>query len=392
MALCLTTTLVACSKERPKPFASIQTLKAPSSAGAAQPKFFKSLYDDLFVSWVEPVGDSAHALRYSRLSGGQWSEPVTVSEGREWFTHFADLPSVATVEGGAIFGQWLQLHPSEAAAYDVQVTVSGDGGGIWRDPVKPHKWHKPAQYGMVSMVPYSRDRVFVTWLDGRDQPRQTSLRMATVTDQGRVYNNQKLDGRVCECCPTDAVVVPDGIVVAYRDRSKENYRDISIVRVGKERIPPKTLYPDEWRPRGCPITGPAIDAFGFDIAVAWFTGAGGGAIKVAFSNNQGDRFGPVTVVSDDSPRGRVDLAMLRDGSAVVCWVRAAPGQQQEIRARRVWPDGRLSDIAEPITKQMAGLMGCLPRMARVGNELYFAWTEPGKSRSIHMAVAQISAE
>jgi hypothetical protein len=244
---------------------------------------------------------------------------------------------------------------------------------------------------MVSMLPYTKDRAFVTWLDGRDHPRRTSLRMATVTDHGHVYGNRKLDGNVCEC-PTDAVVVPDGIVVAYRNRSDENYRDISIVRIGKDRMPPKTIHPDHWRPPGCPVTGPAVDAFGFDVTVAWFTGAEGGAIKVAFSRDQGSHFGPVYVVTADNARGRVDLAALRDGSAVVCWVGVTSSQEQEIRVRRVWPDGRMSDIPKPITKKMRGLMGCLPRMARVGNELYFAWTEPGQPRSIHRAAAQISAE
>jgi hypothetical protein len=40
-----------------------------------------------------------------------------------------------------------------------------------------------------------------------------------------------LDGRVCECCATSAASTPDGIAVVYRDRSKEEVRDISIVRL-----------------------------------------------------------------------------------------------------------------------------------------------------------------
>ena len=83
------------------------------------------------------------------------------------------------------------------------------------------------------------------------------------------------------------------------------------------------------------MNGPAIAASGRRVAVAWFTGAANTQrVKLAFSGDSGEIFGEPVTVDDGSPVGRVDVVLLDDGSAIVCWLEKLPSGG-EIRARRV---------------------------------------------------------
>jgi hypothetical protein len=389
-AACALVMFLGCSKSKPKAFEEVTVASAPVAAGSAQPKLFKSVDNQVYLSWVEPAADSSYALRYSRLVKGDWSPPVTVAQGSNWFLNFADLPSMVTLTGGAIAGHWLQDNPRKPDTHDIQISISRDGGNSWSQPVKPHRIPRPTEYGLASMLPFTNDRLFIAWFDGRGRPQKTSLRMATVDEQGRVYNNSPIDDKVCGSCPTDAALLSNGLIVAYRDHSDRNFRDISVFRmIDGRKHAPEQVYPDAWRQMTCPVTGPAIDAIGQKVAVAWYTEPlEVRTIKIAFSQDGGERWARPIMVSDDRPAGRLDVAMMDDGSAIVCWVEKV-GRHEEIRAQRIWPDGTKSPEAEAVTERLRGLSGCLPKMVRVGNDLYFAWTEPSEPTMVRTAVAKI---
>ena len=57
-----------------------------------------------------------------------------------------------------------------------------------------------------------------------------TLRAATLDHVGTLYGETLLDERICDCCQTSAARTANGIVVAYRDRSDEEIRDIAVVR------------------------------------------------------------------------------------------------------------------------------------------------------------------
>jgi hypothetical protein len=178
---------------------------------------------------------------------------------------------------------------------------------------------------------------------------------------------------VCECCQTAAAVTSDGIVVAYRDRSPDEVRDIYVVRSEGDRWSrPVPVHQDGWKINGCPVNGPAISAQGRDVAVAWFTVQNGaGRAFVAFSKDAGRSFGSPIRLDDTASAGRVQVAFLEDRSAAVSWIESG-GEAQAFKARRIAADGRRGlalTIAEPISRQQ------YPRLVRHGNELLFAWVE-----------------
>ena len=160
-------------------------------------------------------------------------------------------------------------------------------------------------------------------------------------------------------------------MVAYRDRSPDEIRDIYIVRSqGDGWSQPSLVHRDGWQINGCPVNGPAISAQGLDVAVAWFTVQDdAGRAFVAFSQDGGRSFGTPIRLDDAASAGRVQVVLLEDRSAVVTWIESG-GEAQSFMARRVASDGRRGPaltIAERIGRQQ------YPRLVRHGRELLFAW-------------------
>ena len=107
----------------------------------------------------------------------------------------------------------------------------------------------------------------------------------------------------------------------------------------------------------------------------WFTAKGDeGHTFIAFSTDSGRTFGKPIRLDDNSALGRVDAALLSDGSAMATWIEFADGKAQ-FRMRRVTPNGERGQ-ATTVSGLSANRASGYPRMARFGDELIFAWTEP----------------
>jgi len=202
-----------------------------------------------------------------------------------------------------------------------------------------------------------------------------------------------LDGRVCDCCPTDAAAVPGGAVVIYRNRSEGEIRDIYRVRrVDGRWSDPAPVHDDGWHIEACPVNGPAVAAEGGRVAVGWFTAADDDPrVLVAFSGDGGGTFARAWRVDGGNPVGRADVVLLEDGSAVVSWIERSGEAGAELRARRVDASGSIWDasIVAPSSGERAS---GFPRMERLGDGLVFAWTDvaDGESR-VRVALAAVTA-
>ena len=81
------------------------------------------------------------------------------------------------------------------------------------------------------------------WLDGRAMGSAEghdahgasegamSVRFGTFDAAWKQTSEMPVDLRVCECCPTTAAMTSDGPVVAYRNRSEDEIRDIYVARL-----------------------------------------------------------------------------------------------------------------------------------------------------------------
>ncbi len=365
-------------------FAQVRELPSPAGAGSGQPNLAVAPDGRIHLSWIERVGEGRHSLRFATKEGDGWSAPKAIAEGSNWFVNWADFPSMVALPDGSLAGHWLAKSGQGTFDYDVTISRSFDGGKTWGKPFVPHQDGVKAEHGFVSMFAAKDGNLAAVWLDGREMKPggddhghgqgNMTLRYVKIKRDGTLTDEAVLDARVCECCQTSAAMTADGPVVVYRDRSDQEIRDISIVRLRDGKwSQPQSVFKDGWQINGCPVNGPSIAAAGRRVAVAWYTGVNNKPrVKLAFSSDAGANFGEPITVDDGNPAGRVETLLLADGSALVCWLEKLPGGG-EVRVRRVRPNAK-SDPAIIVSATGTARSNGFPQMARVGNQLVFAWT------------------
>ena len=394
--------VAGCSRDRSSPVLSsaatvaIDSIPSPAGPGSAEPNLAVSPDGRIYMSWLE-ANESGHALRFAALDGRHWSPPATIRAGRDFFVNWADFPSIEVLDGNRLAVHWLQRNGTGTYAYGVRVSQSADAGRTWSTPVTPHRDGSQTEHGFVALW-REAEGLGAVWLDGRkfskdghDPSNEMMLVTTSITPDGTLAAETRLDERTCDCCQNSATVTADGPIVAYRNRSPDEIRDIYVTRkVAGTWTAGAPVHADNWKIDACPVNGPAIAAAGRRVAVAWFTAANDSArAKLAFSDDAGATFGTPVRVDDGNPAGRVDVTMIEDGSALVTWIERIGGDTAAVRSRRVHRDGKIGPAATIGSSSAARASG-FPQMAVTGSEVFFAWTVPGPTSAVRVARASLS--
>lgn len=371
--------LLACS-ERTKPVQPPgRPLDPPAAEGSTAPRL-SVVGDRLALSWIDPA--AGPALRYVVREGSGWSAGRTVVADALLAVDAANVPGVIPLSGGGWAAHW-STNPSPTATHArrLEVATSTDGSS-WSSPARPHGDAVATDRTMASLVPAeSGNRFGIAWLDGRAAELSeygeggTALYWAD-WDGSRFSPEVQLDPRVCDCCKTSGAWAPSGPIVAYRDRRDGERRDISVMlRGGDSWSGPVEVHDDGWILTACPTNGPAVASGPVGTAVGWFSGAGNEkVVRVALSQDGGRTLGSPVRVDAGDPVGRVEIAMLPDGSAGVTWLERVAGAA-EVRVRRVASDG---SAGPPVTVGMTGTSkksGYPVIAATAGREVLVAWTD-----------------
>lgn len=381
----------ACSSktEENQHHVSITQLESLAQPESTVPFLFTYQDSIVYFSWIEKKDDES-IFKLASLVGGRWTNPVTIASGKSWFVNWADYPMMARNEN-AFIAHFLDRSADGKFTYDVKFTTSNSTDTTWAKPKILHDDGKQAEHGFVSLVPYG-DKFFVTWLDGRntvlegmenmnhDHHGEMSLRAAILDSNGNKLNEWELDKRTCDCCQTTAAITENGPVVIYRDRSDEEIRDMSIVRlVNGEWSQPVSIHNDNWKIEGCPVNGPRASAIGNTLATAWFTIESDTAkVNVIFSGDGGETFGKTIRVDEGNPIGRVDVVLLDEQTAMVSWMEGT-----EIKVAKVRIDGTKEPSITVAASSESRSSG-FPQMTKAGDKLIFAWTD-SKEKTIKLA-------
>lgn len=378
--------IMGCNTQPDEPLVIIDSPAGPNSS---LPRLFTNDEGETYLSWVEKSADKTTRLRYTSMDGKAWTEAQDIASGKNWFVNWADFPSLI-VSGEQMTAHWLQKSDLGTYDYDVRVSFSQDRGKQWSEPMVAHNDGMAAEHGFVSMLPLENGETFITWLDGRNtknetEPKAMTLRAGIFGADGSRLKEWELDNRVCDCCQTSAAMTEQGLVVVYRDRSENEIRDMSIVRlIGDEWTQPMPIAIELWEIAGCPVNGPSVSAQGNNLAAAWFTAKGGFAqVKLGFSSNAGADFGQPIVVSEGATNGRVGLDHLPNGDVVVSWM-DTKDEQALIMAARYDSQGVLINkmqVAETSAARASGF----PVVTCHGEEIVMAWTETGEQSQVKTA-------
>ena len=355
----------------------------PAGVGALAPALVRMPGSaGIVMSWLEPHGDG-HALKFSIFKDGTFSRPREIARGKDWFANWADTPRIHVRTDGTWLAHWLEKSAKAPYAYDIQVVHSTNAGKRWSPPSTPHTDGTPTEHGFVSYFPGRDGRTGMVWLDGRETKPTSgdehahagamTLRTALIGADGKAGSERLIDRRVCDCCQTASAVTAIGPIVAYRNRTEDEIRDISIVRrTAGGWTEPRRVNADGWQIGGCPVNGPAMIARGTRVIVAWFTMAEGvPRVHLAISEDAGESFGEPFTHSPGNALGRVQLAWTRNGFAAG-WMEERDGSAR-MRLAQYSSDGSL-ESDRVLTRVDRGRVSGFPQIAVFDDHLLVAWT------------------
>jgi len=392
--LTLLAVLTSCRQTPPAAPVSAETLReipSPAARDSGEPNLAVGPSGEIYLSWIETMESGEPALKFAVLKNEKWSAAQIIASGEQMVVNIADFPSLLPLGGGVLAAHWTTFVP-QSEGYNVNIAFSRDDGRTWNKPLVPHRDRTPVEHGFVSMIPATGGGVGVIWLDSRKLSKKNAsaessgdvaMMYTSVGLDGKLRPEVSIDNRVCECCQPAAVLTASGILAAYRDRTDQEIRDISVVQFEENKwSKPKNVFADQWKINACPVNGPAIASHENHVAVAWFTAANDQPkVEVAFSNDSGNTFGTPVQADDGNPAGRVGVAVLDSGSAVVSWV--VRGEQSvQVRTRRIDQDG----VRHPSLTIGTTNSGNFPRVKRSGDSVLFTWTERSKDQVLVSAL------
>ncbi len=398
--------LVGCGEgpDRVEDLPLVHELASPAGPGSGESNLAPDHDGGAWMSWLEPGSERDHALRIARFHEGVWTPARTVVERDSFFVNWADFPSVIPVHPDLLVAHWLHRGPMGGFDYSVRIAHSRDDGESWSEEWIPHEDGTNTEHGFVSIFPWGSDEVAAIWLDGRDyarfeeegggeggaDPPEMALRFRSFHPERGPGAKEVIDSRVCDCCQTTVALPGNGPVVAYRDRTEGEVRDISVARHdGEGWSTPRPVYDDGWEIPACPVNGPASDALGDLVVLAWFSAADDRpVVRVAFSRDGGATFGDPVRVDGGDPAGRVQVRFVDGEDVAVSWLERVSGAG-EIHLRRVGLDGRRGRTFRVASTEDSRASG-FPRMVALpGNTLLFSWTDPSGEGLVRTAQAEV---
>ena len=369
--------MISCNKEKDV-ISSLNSFPKNSSES-----FLLSTNDNLFISWTEQVADS-NFLYISKLEDNSWSEKSIIKKGKDWFVNWADFPSISYNEiSNSLFSFHLQKSSEETFSYDVNYHINQ--GSSWKDMQKIHDDNTFSEHGFVSSIPY-KDGFMVSWLDGRNTYGKghdghakgaMTIRSAILDNTGKIVDESLIDGMVCDCCQTSMTISNDIPIIVYRDRSKDEIRDIYYSRyIDSNWTDPQPIHDDEWEINGCPVNGPNIDSNEEKVVVSWFSASNGRPkVNLKFSRDNGRTFGDKILVDniENSPIGRVGVEFISSDEVIISWLSTVEGKGK-LLMRKIGVNGSVGEIKvtdEVLTERSTGF----PQIEKFNDNIYISWTD-----------------
>jgi hypothetical protein len=352
---------------------SSTALANPSGPGSVQPNWSVTPDGAAVFSWTEPAKDSTASLRYAVRKGGAWSPVTTIAAHRHFFHHPAEMPEVIALPRGHWFAHWVEApEGGDSDAEYIYVSSSADGTH-WTAPLQAHRDHSAVQHGLASMIANPDGGASIFWLEalkGEDAP--VAMKRTIVDAAGKEVKEEVIDGDVCGCCPTAVAKTSKGLLVAYRDHTEANIRDIAVTRLENGKwSPAKIVNADNWEINACPTNAAAVVAKDDHVAVAWFTGAQEKPRELmAFSSDSGSSFAKPITLSVGHAFGYTAMALDEDGGVIVSWLEQSP-EGARVLVRRVTATGATGPVVE-VAKGGRMALG-YPKLFHNGAETFIAW-------------------
>jgi hypothetical protein len=380
------------------PILDVVPLPLQDGANGRYPMMSSDPAGGVHLCWfAKGEGKTEMLLQQSTWQGKQWGPTNSLAQGNNWLVNWADFAKYQQDADGNAIASWQTFQPNRKG-YGVQKKMRATSEGKWSDASSLHKDAEAVEHGFVSFAALGEGKFFATWLQSTAAGPPTQLRYTVAEQSGSESSEYVLDDLVCDCCSTDAVVLPNGeVVVAYRNRTMEELRDLRIVR-GDPLKPeswstPLAVDQEEWKTAGCPVNGPSMANDGEFIALVYYTEGklGHPQVKYLTSQDGGLTFSkPIVLASGKSCLGRAAVAVLPGGPAVVSWLQKQVGAVDSA----AWvacaiPRGEKPGVISPIASVQGGRGDGFIQLAATSTRILAAWTADG-GKSVQTASMTLS--
>lgn len=404
LVFAIASTLAACGRQSSEPpsrtgeATGLQPWSLPAPPGSGEPDLAVGPNGRLALLWLNAESGRRTLLQYAELGAqDRWEGPLTIAVGNSFVVNAADAPHIAIADDRALWVQYLQRQPE--GGYGVRLTTSRSGGMNWSAPVAVNDDSAAAEHGFATLWPAGGDRIGIAWLDGRDAGGEdadahadehraghgdehahagaTALRAATFGPDLQRAGETVIDARSCDCCATAVARTAQGVVLAYRDRSDAEIRDIATIAFdGRQWSAPRPVHADGWHMTGCPVNGPALAADADNVVAGWFTAANDQPrVQLARSGDGGVHFGePLVLERGKQVDGRVAVALDAD-NAWALWLREEFGGSS-LWLARLAPDlsRERERVKVAMLKTRGGASG-YPKLALRDGDAFIVWTD-----------------
>ena len=257
--------------------ASLKCAKAPSASFGPDGK--------LWLAWV--FGGHVY-VQHSVDYGKTYSQPLSVNRIPEKIAARAENRAKIQLDNtGNIYISWTQSLNKKYTG-NIRFSRSLDGGETFSQPITVNDDRQEISHRFDSMVVSDGGKVFISWLDKRDQQAAKdkgqeyiggALYYSYSADQGKTFSkNLNLSDNSCVCCRIAMALDNNNLpVIAWRDiygnDVNNQIRDHSLITFDSELKPAKKirLSNEQWKINGCPHHGPAVDVDGDNVVHStWF--------------------------------------------------------------------------------------------------------------------------
>lgn len=288
----------------------------------------------------------ARTVPTDRLAFGQEREvrrtaiysSVSQMQGKEVKRPVRLVPQLSTAGDRLLLG-WLEPNAENTTVF-YQLAESTDGGETFGESMRVHA-SDGARPTFTALVADQQGNIAASWLDRRAGVPQpfASLRVqgeAAFATEAQVYSSPEEKG-ICPCCPTAALLTPDGrVIVAFRNQL-DGYRDIYLAErklTGDEGFgePQRVVADPTWKFDGCPHDGPSLATDGQSLFVGWMDAhAGSPRCYVASRPLAGGAFSPPKTLPGDTA-GNLKLAMDSSGTLHAVWEVTEPAKEELVES------------------------------------------------------------
>lgn len=239
----------------------------------------------VYLAWASRTGEEERTLFLARSSqpGQPFAPPRAITrsgiyraisrmKGKTVTRELRMVPHLLAA-GSTLHLAWTEKLPDEAGVRMV-LAASTDRGDTFAPPVSIHSG-AGARPTFTALSVAQDGSLLASWLDNRKGTQQcfSAYRPANVSGffAEQVVHSGDDNRGVCPCCPTSALLTPDGTrLVAFRNLDT-GHRDIAIgvQEPGQESFTLHPVVPPTWEFNGCPHDGPSLALVGDTLHVAW---------------------------------------------------------------------------------------------------------------------------